>query len=78
MAEFKIPITTPHVFTEVSNLGDLQGREREVFRSWFVRMIEQSREHYDESRMVVKENCFRRLGLTDAAITRWQGTDSSS
>lgn len=68
MAGFKTLITTPHVLTEVSNLGDLYGQEREVFRSWFVRTVEQSREHYEESRSVVKETCFRRLGLTDAAI----------
>lgn len=68
MAEFKDPDTTPHVFTELSNLGDLNGREREVFCSWFVRTVEESREHYEESRSVVRENCFRRRGLTDAAI----------
>lgn len=68
MAEFKTLITTPHVLTEASNLGDLHGQEREVFRSWFVRTVDESREHYDESRSVVKESCFRRLGLTDAAI----------
>ena len=39
MAEFKTLITTPHVLTEVSNLGDLYGQEREVFRSWFVRTV---------------------------------------
>jgi len=68
MAEFKTLITTPHVLTEVSNLGDLYGQEREVFRSWFVRTVEGSREHCDESRLVLKESCFHRLGLTDAAI----------
>jgi hypothetical protein len=68
MAEFKTLITTPHVLTEVSNLGDLHGQEREVFRACFARTVDQSHEHYDESRSVVKETCFRRLGLTDAAI----------
>jgi hypothetical protein len=34
----------------------------------FVRTVEECREHYDESRLVVNESCFRRLGLTDAAI----------
>jgi len=68
MGLFKIRITTPHVLTELSNLGDLQGSERAGFRSWFVRMIEDAREFYDESRIVVKENSFPRLGLTDAAI----------
>jgi hypothetical protein len=68
MAEFKVLITTPQVLTEVSNLGDIQAKEREIFRSCFVNMVEGSREHYDESRLVVKENCFRRLGPADAAI----------
>lgn len=66
--EFKILITTPHVLTEVSNLGELHGQERGALRSWFARTVEESREHYDESRLVVKEACFQRLGLTDAAI----------
>jgi len=68
MAEFKTLITTPHILTELNNLGDLHGQERKVFRSWFVRTIEECHEHYDESRLVVNERCFRRLGLTDAAI----------
>jgi hypothetical protein len=68
MAEFKTLITTPHVLTEASNLGDLHGEEHEALRSWFVRTVEQSREHYDESRLLAKEDCFHRLGLTDAAI----------
>lgn len=71
MAEFKTLITTPHVLTEVSNLGDLQGQEREFFRSRFVCIIEQSREHYDESRLVVREDCFRRS-------QRWLATTTSS
>ena len=37
-------------------------------RAWFVRRVEGSREHYDESRQLVKETCFQRLGLTEAAI----------
>jgi len=69
MAEFKALITTPHVLTEVSNLGDLHGPEREAFRSLFVRTVERSIEHYHESRSVVNESCFRRLGLTDAGIS---------
>jgi len=60
---------TPHVLTELSNLGDFHGQERGVFRSWIVRTVEECREHYDESRLVVKKACFHRLGLTDAAIT---------
>ena len=62
MAEFKTLITTPHVLTEVSNLGKLQGQDREDIRAWFVRMIEASGEHFDESRMLVNEGGFHRLG----------------
>jgi len=36
MAELKILVTTPHVLTEVSNLGDLPGQEREIFGSRFI------------------------------------------
>jgi predicted nucleic acid-binding protein len=68
VAEFRVLITTPHVLTELSNLGNLHGQEREVLGSMFVSIVEESREHYDESRLVVKESCFRRLGLTDAAV----------
>jgi len=68
MAQFKTLITTPHVLTELSNLGDLQGEERLGFRSWFVQTIEQATEYRDESRLVVKDPSFDRLGLTDAAI----------
>lgn len=61
MAEFKTLITTPHVLTEVSNLGNLQGQERAAFRSSFVSMIACSREHYNESRLVVAGSCFPAL-----------------
>lgn len=47
MAESKSLITTPHVLSELSNLGDLHCMERSVFRSWFVRMVEATREHYE-------------------------------
>jgi rRNA-processing protein FCF1 len=69
MAQFRTLITTPHVLTELSNLGDLQGEERLGFRSWFVHTIEQATEYRDESRLVVKDPSFDRLGLTDAAIS---------
>jgi len=49
-------------------LGDLQGEERLRFRSWFVRTVEHAIEYCDESRLVVKDQAFDRLGLTDAAI----------
>jgi hypothetical protein len=79
MAEFKIPITTPHILTEVSNLGKLQGQEREDIRACFVRTIEESGEHFDESRMLVSEGCFHRF--SDSLMRpspRWHATTSSS
>jgi uncharacterized protein YaiI (UPF0178 family) len=44
------------------------GQERDGFRALFVRVAEESREHYDESRLLVKESCFHRLRPADAAI----------
>jgi len=70
MANLRSLAVTPHILTEVSNLGNLQGKERAEFRSWFARIIEQATEYCDESRLVVKDEriLFDRLGLTDAAI----------
>ena len=68
VAQFQTLVTTPHILTEVSNLGDLRDRELLVFRSLFTHMIEKAEEHRDESRRVVKDAAFLRLGLTDAAI----------
>jgi rRNA-processing protein FCF1 len=69
IAQFRTLITTPHVLTELSNLGRLQGEEQLSFRSCFVDIIEQATEHRDDSRSVVKDPSFERLGLTDAAIS---------
>ena len=49
MANFRSLAVTPHILTEVSNLGNLQGKERAEFRSWFARIIEQATEYCDES-----------------------------
>ena len=70
MAQFRNLVTTPHVLTEVSNLGDLQDKERLAFRSWLIHTIELAAEYSDESRTVVRgeRRVFGRLGLTDAAL----------
>jgi hypothetical protein len=61
---------TPHVLTEVSNLGDLQGRERMGFRGWFVNTVEQATEYFDNSRQLVRDErlLFDQLGIADSAI----------
>ncbi len=66
-------ITTPHILTEVSNLGKLRGRLLAQFRMIFKEAVEQMDEFYDESRAVVNSDSFGRLGLTDAAIARLSG-----
>jgi hypothetical protein len=68
ITEFPLLLTIPHILTEVSNLGDLQGRERDMFRSLFTQIAAQAQEFYDESRLVVLNKSFVRHGLTDAAI----------
>jgi hypothetical protein len=65
-------ITTPHVLTEVSNLAKLHGKELGAFRQEYKVAVEQMDEFYDESRAVVADAAFMRLGLTDAAITMLQ------
>jgi hypothetical protein len=61
-------ITTPHILTEVSNLAKLHGKELASFRQGYRVLVEQMDEFHDESRAVVAEPAFMRLGLTDAAI----------
>ena len=39
-----------------------------IFRHGYKVLVEQMQEFYDESRAVVADSCFVRLGLTDAAI----------
>jgi len=63
--------TTPHVLTEVSNLtGSLVGRERLAIRRLIGLIVEQMEESFEPSRTVVRDACFERLGLTDAAIAK--------
>jgi hypothetical protein len=63
--------TTPHVLTEVSNLtGNLEGRERSAVRSLVALVVDKMEECIERSKTVVRDACFERLGLTDAAVAR--------
>jgi len=66
------PITTPHILTEVSNLAKLDGKELSAFRQRYKLLVEQMDEFYDASRVVVADEAFMPLGLTDAAIAMLQ------
>jgi hypothetical protein len=68
VSQFERLITTPHLLTEVSNLAALHADELRVLRGLFKEVVGQMREFYDESRSVVEDAAFERLGLTDAAI----------
>jgi hypothetical protein len=68
VSQFETLISTPHLLTEASNLAALQGEELTILRGQFKTMVGQMREFYDESRSVVADTTFARLGLTDAAI----------
>jgi hypothetical protein len=68
IANFLTLVTTPHVLTEASNLSALHTEELKVLRGLFKDTVEQMREFYDESRSIVADPAFARLGLTDAAI----------
>lgn len=68
ISQFTALITTPHLLTELSNLATLQGPELLKLRSVFKETVEQTHEFYDESRHIVSDAAFNRLGLADAAI----------
>jgi hypothetical protein len=69
VSQFKTVITTPHLLTEVSNLDPLNGKERVKFQNLYRQWVESAKEFYDESRLLVSDMVFDRLGLTDAAIS---------
>jgi hypothetical protein len=69
VSRFATLITTPHLLTELSNLATLQGTERSRLNALFKQIVEQTQEFYDESRRIVSDAAFNRLGLADAAIT---------
>jgi len=68
LSQFETLITTPHVLTEVSNLSSLQEPELSRLRTLFKETTEHTLELYDESRHVMSDRAFNRLGLADAAI----------
>lgn len=61
-------ITTPHIPTEVSNLAELSGSERNTFNGVFQQLTGTMDERFQTSREIVGHRTFARLGLTDAAI----------
>ena len=62
---------TPHVLSQASDLADLRGKELLKVRRLFKRAVkEMIQESYDESRILVSEPIFERLGLADAAIAK--------
>jgi hypothetical protein len=65
---FRKLITTPHLLSQTSDLAALDGEERQISRKVFKAMIQGMDERYDQSRSVVEDPFFSRLGLADAAI----------
>jgi hypothetical protein len=62
-------IATPHVLSQVSDLAGLSGKEQNAVRELFkLLVVENIEESYDESRVLVNDPDFARLGLADAAI----------
>jgi hypothetical protein len=60
---------TPHVLSQVSDLTDLPGKERDKIRELFKLLVErQIEEFYDRSILLVADPLFKGHGLTDAAI----------
>ena len=68
IVQFRVLFTTPHVLTEVSNLATLQGKERRVLHQHFRHAVAGMIELYQESRVLIHDVAFDRLGLTDTAI----------
>jgi hypothetical protein len=52
----------------VSDLTKLPGKDLKAIRGHFGILVEQMKESYDLSRVLVTHDLFSRLGLTDAAI----------
>jgi rRNA-processing protein FCF1 len=69
MGQFKPLYTVAHVMAEVSNLTDLNGRERIRARHVLAAAIAILEEPHVSSRKASTDSTFKRLGLTDAAIS---------
>lgn len=69
MPHVHLLVTTPNVLTEVSNLaGQLPEQMAEEFRCEMGKMIQQMSEEHFPCKIVVVENCFISLGLTDSTL----------
>ncbi len=68
VGRFSVVVTTPHVLTEVDDLLPFHGKEKQRFQALFKEWAERGAESYDESRQLVADVNFGRLGLADAAI----------
>jgi hypothetical protein len=65
-------VLTPHVASETWNLGEnrLSGDHQERFKSTFLLYAAEARETWVPVKLLVKENYFKRLGVTDTALIR--------
>jgi hypothetical protein len=63
-------IATPHVLSQASDLTDLRDKELVEVRQKFRLIVDQIKESYAESRVLVADPVFERLGLADAAIAK--------
>jgi rRNA-processing protein FCF1 len=61
-------VSTPHVLAQVSDLTDLKGKESTAARGQFRNLVEEVEERQEAGRTIVADQCFERLGFTDAAI----------
>ena len=69
IASFGKLIATPHVLSQVSDLGKLPGKEGIEIRQKMKALVEEKFEEvYDPSRALVGDPAFEPLGLADAAI----------
>jgi hypothetical protein len=60
--------STPHVLSQVSDLTDLPGRERDTIRQLFKSTIAMVEEQYDLAKDLVEDPLFERFGLADSSI----------
>jgi hypothetical protein len=71
LAQFPRKLTTPGIWTEVSNLTDLAGDELMSVRRLIREDLQVVEEHHVESFRAANHPVFTRLGLTDAAICEY-------
>lgn len=69
MAWFGLPVlVTPHVLSQVSDLTDLSGFEKNSARERLSTLISVLDERYDDAKTLVRNPLFRQHGLADAGI----------